>query len=161
MLGSISAFAQEKSIFSGIETEYEMQVSASKGKTPLWMNANKYGLSSIKSSNGFIRGAVKRDIKNDDDKKWGVGYGLDMAVAYNYQSSVMLQQLYFEGRYKRGYLTIGSKYRPMEMKNQKLSSGGQALGINARPVPQVRISLEDYWAIPGLKQWLSFKGHIA
>lgn len=156
-----SVFAQGNSIFSGIETEYEMQISASDGQTPLWLNANKYGLSSIKSSNGFIRGAIFRNIVNDADKKWGLGYGLDLAVAYNYQSPVLLQQLYVEGRYKRGTLSIGSKYRPMEMKNQSLSSGSQCLGINARPIPQVRIALEDYWAIPGLHDWLSIKGHLA
>lgn len=101
--------AQNKSIFEGIETEYEMQISASNGKTPLWLNANKYGLSSIKGSNGYLRAAIRRDIKNDDQKKWGIGYGLDLVAAYNYSSPVFLQQLYFEGRYKRGTLTIGSK----------------------------------------------------
>ena len=156
-----NSYAKKSSIFDGIETEYEMQVSASNGNTPLWLNANKYGLSSVKSSNGFVRGAIKRDIRNDDSKKWGVGYGLDLAVAYNYQSSVMLQQAYLEGRYKRGSLTIGSKYQKMELKNQRLSSGAQALGINARPIPQVRLALEDYWTIPGLKKWISIKGHIA
>ena len=49
----------------------------------------------------------------------------------------------------------------MALKNQQLSSGSQALGINARPVPQVRLALPDYWAIPGLRNWLALKGHIA
>ena len=153
--------AQNKSIFEGIETEYEMQISASNGKTPLWLNANKYGLSSIKGSNGYLRAAIRRDIKNDDQKKWGIGYGLDLIAAYNYSSPVFLQQLYFEGRYKRGTLTIGSKQQKMELKNQTLSSGSQTLGINAHPIPQVRIGLEEYWPIPGLNKWLSLKGFIA
>ena len=49
----------------------------------------------------------------------------------------------------------------MELKNSELSSGSQTLGINARPIPQVRIALPDYWTIPYTKNWLAVKGHIA
>jgi hypothetical protein len=56
---------------------------------------------------------------------------------------------------------VGAKEQPMELKNQELSTGSQTLGINARPVPQVRLALPDYWAIPGTRKWLSLKGHIA
>ena len=42
-----------------------------------------------------------------------------------------------------------------------LSSGSQTLGINARPVPQVRLALPDYWTLPFAGGWLQFKGHVA
>ena len=35
------------------------------------------------------------------------------------------------------------------------------MGINARPVPQARLALPDYWVVPGTKGWISVKGHIA
>ena len=49
----------------------------------------------------------------------------------------------------------------MELKNNELSSGSQTLGINARPVPQVRLALSDYWTLPFANGWLHLKGHIA
>lgn len=49
----------------------------------------------------------------------------------------------------------------MELKNQELSSGSQTLGINARPVPQVRLALPEYYALPFTNGWVSIKGHIA
>ena len=49
----------------------------------------------------------------------------------------------------------------MELKNNELSSGAQTLGKNARPVPQVRIALADYYTLPLTKGWLHLKGHIA
>ena len=49
----------------------------------------------------------------------------------------------------------------MELKNQQLSTGSQTLGINARPVPQVRLALPDYWTILGTKNLLALKGHVA
>ena len=38
----------------GLQYGLEMQASLSEGKTPLWMNANKYGLSSLEESNGYM-----------------------------------------------------------------------------------------------------------
>jgi len=168
VLGSLSVFGQteggadaKRDIFSGIGAYAETQVTVGKGHNPLWLNANKYGLSSLDSDNGYLRVAVERDVAADSTRRWGVGYGLDIATAYNTTSSFIVQQAYFEGRYKLGSLTIGSKQQPMELRDNELASGAQTLGINARPVPQVRLGLNDYWTIPILGRWFAFKGHLA
>lgn len=148
-------------VFEGLAYVYETQISVSNSKTPLWLNANKYGLSSLDRSNGYVRAAIGRDVHLDDARKVGVGYGLDIALPYNYDVKVAIQQLYAEFRYKRLSFTLGSKYLPMELKNQSLSSGSQALGINARPVPQFRISVADYYTLPYTRQWLAVKGHLS
>lgn len=154
--------AQEQwSMTDGIKMQYEMQVSASNNQTSLWLNANKYGLSSLDKSNGYVRVALQRDIANDDKNAWGVGYGFDLALPYNYSTAIAIQQLFAELRYKAFTFSVGSKYRQMEMKNQRLSSGSQAFGINARPVPQLRVAVEDYWSLPYTHKWISVKGHFS
>ena len=134
------------SIFYMVEMQGSMSFDG--GKTPLWLNANKYGLSSLDKNNGYLRAATIRPLSVDNEKKWGIGYGLDLVGAVNYTSKAFVQQAYAEGRWLKGVLTIGSKEYPMELKNQKLSSGSQTLGINARPVPQARIALAEYWKVP-------------
>ena len=84
-----------------------------------------------------------RPLSNDDGRRWGVGYGVDLALAAGFTSTLVIQQAYIEARWLKGVLTVGAKEQPMELKNQELSSGSQTLGINARPVPQVRIALPD------------------
>ena len=148
-------------ILKDINYKVEMQGSFSNTKTPLWLNANKYGLSSLDKTNGYIRTAVYRSLSADNERKWGLGYGVDVAVPLNYTSHFVVQQAYVEGRWLHGTLTIGAKEQPMELKNNSLSSGSQTLGINARPVPQVRLALSDYWTLPFGKGWLHLKGHIA
>ena len=148
-------------ILKDINYKVEMQGSFSNTKTPLWLNANKYGLSSLDKTNGYIRTAVYRSLSADNECKWGLGYGVDVAVPLNYTSHFVVQQAYVEGRWLHGTLTIGAKEQPMELKNNSLSSGSQTLGINARPVPQVRLALSDYWTLPFGKGWLHLKGHIA
>jgi hypothetical protein len=139
----------------------EMQGGLSKGNTPLWLNSNKYGLSSLDEKNGYLRTSVERPLHTDIGKKWGIGYGVDLVVPYNYTSDIIIQQAYAQLRWFDGSITVGSKQYPMELKNNMLSSGSQTLGINARPVPQVRLALQDYFTLPFGNGWLHFKGHIA
>lgn len=157
------ALAQETwKLGDSLQYHVELQGTVGSGDhSPLWLNANKYGLSSLKPSSGYVRGAVERPLSADDGRKWGLGYGVDVAVAAGFTSTLIVQQAYVEGRWLKGVLTIGAKEQPMELKNKELSTGSQTLGINARPVPQVRIALPEYWAIPGLHNWLALKGHIA
>lgn len=147
--------------FHNIQYEVEAQGSFSKSTTPLWLNANRYGMSSLEENNGYLRGMVERPMSTDSARRWALGYGLDMAVTSHYESKVFVQQAYVEGRWLHGSLTIGAKQYPMEMKNQRLSSGSQTLGINAHPIPQIRLALPKYWTIPALGRWFHLKGHIA
>ena len=165
---SFYAVAQEEKemchpldVADNLQYNVEVQGNFSSGKTPLWMNANRYGLSSLDEINGYVRAGVERPLGTDSLRKWGVGYGVDVAVPYNFTSDVVVQQAFVEGRWLAGALSIGSKQYAMEMKNNRLSSGSQAFGINARPVPQVRLSLPEYWTIPHTNYWVHVKGHIA
>lgn len=143
-----------------IRYNVSMQTSVSKGKTPLWLNANKYGLSSLNRNNGYLRGSLVRNLSVDDGKKFGIGYGVDLVLPVNYTSKFVVQQAYVEGRWLHGVLAVGSKERSMELKDNSLSSGSQTLGINARPVPQVLLELQD-WTVPFTRGWLHLRGHIA
>lgn len=145
----------------GLGYNVEMQSTFSDGRTPMWMNANRYGLSSLETGNGYFRAGVFRPLRTDSARRWGVGYGVDLAVPYNFTSNFVVQQAFAEGRWLHGSLTVGSKQYPMELKNNRLSSGSQTLGINARPVPQVRLALPDYWTLPFGNGWIHLKGHIA
>ncbi len=150
-----------QTLTEGLEQTYEIQASLSNNSTPLWLNANRYGLSSLNSVNGYVRGRVERPLAIDNDKPWGIGYGLDLAVPLHYTSNFVIQQCYAEVRYKHALLTMGQKQQPVQLKNMELSSGPQTLGINARPIPGLRLSFPEYWSIPGLHNWLAIKGHLS
>ena len=150
-----------QTLTEGLEQTYELQMSASTDKTPLWLNANRYGLSSLSSTNGYVRSRLERPLVVDTDKEWGMGYGIDLAIPLHYTSDFVIQQCYAEVRYKRGILTFGQKQQPMQLKDMELSSGSQTFGINARPIPEVRLSFPAYWNIPGLGGWLAIKGHFS
>ena len=159
---SLSTFAQSPDLGKGVTFFAETSGTLSDGShAPFWLTANKYGLSSVERNSGYVRGGLSRSTTNDSTRRWDIGYGADFVVPANYTSDFVVQQLYADVRWLRGELTIGQKQQPMQLKNNELSSGSQTFGINARPYPEVRLSLPDYWEIPGTKGFLSFKGHIA
>ena len=142
------------------ELRMELQSTTSSGSyTPLWLNANRYGLSSLDKDNGYVRAALTH--QPDTLKKWRLGYGVDMAVARHFTSKLVVQQAYADIGWRRWLLTVGSKEQPVELRNQQLSSGAQTLGVNARPVPTVRLSLPDYAQLPGILRNVAFKGHLS
>jgi len=157
---SVNTFAQNLS--KGISYSTKLNGVVSNGDyAPFWFSSNKYGLSSVENNSGFIRGGLFRDVEIDSLKNWKLGFGADIAVAANHSSDFIIQQLYGEIKYKKGHLTIGSKQMPLIFKNEELSTGDMAYGINARPIPQIRLELDEYWDLPLTDGWFGFKGHIS
>lgn len=157
ILGCLPVF-----LYSQTTLNYKVQMQSTNGGgeyAPLWLNANKYGLSSVEACNGYLQAGVYKPLADASERKWSWGAGLSLAAAYRFTSPVVVQEAYAELRWLKGVLTAGSKEYPMELKNNRLSSGSQTLGINARPVPQVRMALPDYWTFAG--GWIGLKGHIA
>lgn len=147
-----------KSLSAGLQARAELQYSSAEGHTPLWLNANRYGLSSLESNNGALRLTIDRPLTADSLRHWGIGYAADMAVASHFSSDVILQQLYLKLRYRKASVTIGQKEEPLNLKPQGLTTGSQALGINARPIPGIRFAFDDY--VDFLNGWMGIRGHF-
>lgn len=161
-LTTLNVRAQKERLWTNIEYNAELNAVYSDGDyAPFWLTSNKYGLSSIKNKSGYLRAGLFRSAANDSARNWRIGYGIDVAAAVRHSSKFIPQQWYFDVHYKRVALSMGQKERPMELRNQALSSGAMTSGINARPVPQVRFELPNYWTIPGTKNWVHLKAHIA
>lgn len=156
--------AQETDAFSrlshGIEWQMQSQRTLAGGQTPLWLQANRQGLSSVRKNNNYLRGSIFRRVEMDSLRKWKVGYGADIAWTHRMNAPFVVQQLYAELQYDKVRFSLGSKEREMQLKNNTLSTGAQTLGINARPVPQARLELPEYLPIDH-GHWWSVKGHLA
>ena len=145
----------------GLEYGTEMSATLSDGDhAPFWLTSNRYGLSSVERNSAYLRAGIFRDVSRDDAYRWRLGYGADFVLAANFTSTFVVQQLYADLQYRALELSVGSKERPMELKNNRLSSGSQTLGINARPVPQVRVGIPEWTNVPLTRGWLQVKGHI-
>lgn len=155
VLSCLSAGAQDKPIVS-VSTD----VSAGGGdNNPFWLVSNKQGLSSLTPNNGYVRGAILKELNRN--KRFDYAYGVDLAGAWNNTSVFVIQQLYGEIKYRSLFLSAGSKERVGEFSNPDLSSGDVTISGNARPVPQIRAGF-NRWVSPFKScNWFALKGEIA
>lgn len=140
----------------------EAAVTVSNGDyAPLWLTANRYGMTSNESKNAYLRAGIawNKTLKQD----WRIAAGLDLAGGKNLTSNFWIQQAYANISWKKLTLSLGSKERngfPLE-KNLQLTTGWMTEGPNTRPIPQLRVEIKDFLDIPGLGHWLALKGHLA
>ena len=157
LLFLISANCFAQTIF----TRYEAGSTFGSGShTPFWHMANRQGLSSHTNNALYARVGVEgHNIFSTTDiiLEWRA----DAVAAHNLTSTLFVQQAYFDFQWEKFRISLGQKERWGELTNHSLSTGSLIESGNARPIPQIRIELPDYWNIPGTKGWLGIKGHLA
>lgn len=83
-----SLFAQGDNALSrathNVTYNAEVQGSFSNNDTPLWLTANRYGLSSIKQNNGYARASIFHNTTADSAHQWRIGYGADLVAPISY-----------------------------------------------------------------------------
>ncbi|MBO5787342.1 MAG: hypothetical protein J6R07_01555 [Bacteroidaceae bacterium] len=144
-----------------ISTRYEAgAVYGSGDYAPMWHIANRQGMGSYKSNWAYARLAVngKNTFSNGNI---ALDWGADIVGGYNLTSPVFIQQAYFDFSWKKINISLGQKERWGYIQNPRLSSGALVESGNARPIPQIRIELPEYWNIPGTKGWFGIRGHLA
>ncbi len=159
---ALTCSAQISRLGQDVEYTATLQGTAGTGDVaPFWFTNNRYGLGAIENNSGLLRANLHRNVEADSLRHWRFGYGADVVGAINHDNKFILQQLYADVQWKMLRLSVGQKERPLEFKNQELSSGALTSGINARPLPQIRLEMPDFWAIPRTGYWFAFKAHIA
>ena len=150
-----------QSLDSGLRIDAEVGGQLSSGSmAPLWLSSNRYGVTSPYDHAAYERVGAFRSLETDSARQWRRGYGLDLMLSQNAPSRFMVHQAFFEVEWKKLNLSIGSKERPIELRNNELTSGGMSLGINAQPIPMARVAV-DYFSIPFTNGWWKWKLHIA
>lgn len=155
--GTLNCYAEWN---DSIQYRAELGTTLSGGAhTPFWLNANRYGFSSVERNNVWLRLSAFKHEDRQKDFSWGAG--IDMGVAYRFQSVFVPQQLYAEVRYRCLDAMIGAKEIDDGFLSRELSSGALTQGWNAHPIPQFRIGIFDYANVWGCKDLFAIKGHIA
>ncbi|MDR2969599.1 MAG: capsule assembly Wzi family protein [Tannerellaceae bacterium] len=140
--------------------EVEVQGSAATGAyTPFWIVGNRYGVVPLEAGNGYLRARVDHRQSLGNGFHWAAGVDA-LAVTPRYRN-VYLQQLYAELGYKSLLLTVGSKEKYTSLWDRRLSSGDMIRSANARPVPEIHISIPEFLTVPSTKGWLHFKGYMS
>ena len=132
---------------------------ATGSNTPFWMVSNRYGIVPLDANNGLLNAGVFHQQNFGKGFRWSAG--LDLVAAVPRYRNVYVQQVYAELGYKSMLLTIGSKENYRSLWDHSLSSGDMVLSNNARPIPEINLSMPNFTVVPLTKGWMQVKGDFA
>lgn len=155
-----TGFTQDQIITNATSYNTELFGSvATANNTPFWMVNNQYGKVPLDGNNGYLSAGVFHNQTLGKGFRWGAG--LDVVAAIPRHRNFFIQQLYAEIGYKCLQLTIGSKENYTSLWDRQLSSGDIVQSANARPIPEVNISIPNFTVIPLTNGWMQLKGDFA
>lgn len=153
-------FAQNEEVPDATVYRADLFGSVATGSnTPFWMVSNRYGIVPLEANNGFLNAGIFHQQNFGKGFRWSAG--LDLVAAVPRYRNVYLQQIYAELGYKSLQLTIGSKENYTSLWDRSLSTGDMVLSTNARPIPEINLSMPHFTVVPLTKGWLQIKGDFA
>lgn len=126
--------------------------------TPFWLMSDEHGLAAAHKDFGYTRIAADGVMNRG---RWTLRAGADVAAGWHLESPFSVQQLYAAARFWSVELTVGSRYYNAPFNDLELSSGDLLFSNNARPVPQVRLSVPDFLIVPGTRHMFALRGYCA
>jgi hypothetical protein len=152
----LKAFGQTNTAYS-----VEMLGSAANGEqTPFWLVNHQWGRVSLDANTVYVRGSVFHEQTINSD--WSFDAGIDVleASSSNYGNG-WIQQLYGRLNWKIWRLDMGSREDYVSFLHPDLSSGDFSYSNNARPIPQIQISIPNFILIPYTQGNIYFKGDFS
>ena len=153
LLHAANTFAQTEEVEDATSYKAEVFGSASSGSTtPFWMVSNRYGIVPLDANNGYLNAGVFHQQYLGKGFRWSAG--LDIVAAVPRYRNVYIQQIYAELGYKSMLLSVGSKENRHSLWDHSLSSGDMVLSPNARPIPEIKLSMPEFTVVPLTKGWM-------
>ena len=143
-----------------IKYNFETTATCASDETPpTWHLSMRQGLSGDIAKFGYTRAGFSG--QHTINNKWELNWGADVVAGYNLTSTAYIQQAFADIRWKIFTLSIGQKEGWGEMKNHRISTGALVESGNARPIPQVRLEVPEYYDFFGTNGWFKLRGHLA
>ena len=134
---------------------------ASQDYLPHWITANRYGvLDDQEYAVGLLRGEAT--LKHSFTQRFSLEAGLELIAKAPFvadqSARFWIQQGFVRARYGAFELTGGRWYRTLGTPDRELSTGSLAISGNARPIPQLSLSVPTYTSVPFTQGWVQVKG---
>jgi Capsule assembly protein Wzi len=124
------------------------------------MTSHTWGLAPLSAGSGYIRGEINHKQQLSSHFSWNAGIDLAGSTKHAF-NTIWLQQIYAEATWRKWNLRVGPKQSYTSFLDERLSSGDFILSNNARPIPEINLSLKDFVAVPYTKDKLYLRGDIA
>lgn len=128
-------------------------------QSPFWLVSNQFGKQSVNPVSGFFSAQLK--TTEDTSKAFDYDYGMELFDRFDGDNRFWIHQAYFKARLHFMYLRIGKCEETFGNQDELLSSGAYLFSENARPIPRIHVSTNDYVVVPFSANLVEVKGGIS
>lgn len=156
-LGSLSSIAQKRIYHYKAEAGGALQDN----RLPFWLYTNQYGRI---TQDAYLWGNIGlfSDFQKKDTRKFDYSFGFEgSGLLGKDDNNILINQLYGRLRWQNLRLDIGMVNRPTEYGGLSASNGDMLWSNNARSIPGISFSSNDYIRFPWIGKWLGFKFRYA
>ena len=114
--------------------------------TAYQLATNQHHVLGTRSNTAYMRGALQ--IRHNISHDWAISGGIDAIGSVHADHQAFLQQCYANLSYQKFFLEIGEREQHQVVRNEDLSIGSFIKGTNAKPMTQVHIGTDGFWAVP-------------
>jgi hypothetical protein len=156
--GTLSLISNAQIVKPAIFIETDFKVDAGENP-PYYSVSNQNGVFSGEKSALILRSGIIADF--DTSKKISLSYGLDAIGRYDSDRKIWLQQAFLRARVFFLVIQGGLVEEHFGNQDEQLSTGAYLFSENARPMPKIALSTNDYVTLPYTNNLLEIKGYFA
>lgn len=151
---------------SGQDSNYNFTVQTLGGYTtpgvvPFWLRSNQYGSIPLDGASLSFIGAARKDYDLSGDKLFDWGASFEGRANLGQGSSLTLIEGYGKVRLGIFELRAGRSKKITGLCDTTLSSGSWAISGTNLGIPEVELSVREFWTLPILGELFAFKGNFS
>lgn len=135
--------------------------ASTSGRTPFWIQANRFGMVPKESPAGVISAGMERYVrlggKQARPGQWRVAVGGEAVGIGAQNGKILLPQAYAAVRFHHWELSAGRKKEWFGLADSTMGTGSYAWSTNSLPIPKIQLSTRTWTAVPLTRGWVSFQ----
>ncbi len=128
---------------------------------PFWLRTNQFGSIPLDGPSLSMIGSLKKEYKQSGDKLFDWGTSFEGRANLGQGSNLTLIEGYGKVRLGKFELRAGRSKEIMGLCDTTLTSGSWAVSGTNLGIPEVELSVRDFWTLPWFGQLFAFKGNYA
>jgi hypothetical protein len=131
------------------------------GVVPFWLRSNQYGSIPLDGASLSLIGSARKDYDLSKDKLFDWGASFEGRANFGQGSNLTLIEGYGRIRLSIFEFRAGRSKEIMGLCDTTLTSGSWAVSGTNLGIPEIEVSVPEFYIIPGLGQLFAFKGNFS
>ena len=150
-------YSQEKKQQTDFKVSFNTYLSSG-NDLPFWLTSNHNGVFSLHNSNyQLVQAGFSKEFEKDSISKWDYTWGANLVYGYGGKSDFQANQYWIGMRHKWFIIKAGAQSDPILYGGLSSTNGNMDRSNNARPLPGISLSTDNYIPFLFWKNWFSFK----